>query len=175
MGEHPPTPWGKELKYARCEYERRFLLSGLPAGATTAIAEITDRYLPGTRLRLRRVDYLEPAGRAPVLKLTQKVSGRDGSPGLITNTYLSEAEYELLATLPATVLTKTRHSIPPFGVDVFTGELEGLFMAEIEFETEEEFRAFTPPDFAVRDVTTDIRFTGGRLITLDAAALRDLL
>src|SRR4051812_48788055 len=126
MGDNPSAPRGKELKYARCEYERRFLLSGLPAGTTMGIAEITDRYLPGTRLRLRRVDYLEPAGRAPVLKLTQKVPGQGGSPGLITNTYLSEAEYEMLATLPATALTKTRHSIPPFGVDVFRGELEGL-------------------------------------------------
>lgn len=141
----------------------------------TAVVEITDRYLAGTRLRLRRMDYVEPSGRSPVLKLTQKVPGQQGGPGLITNTYLSEAEYELLATLPATVLTKTRHSIPPYGVDVFRGELDGLFLAEIEFETEQEFRAFPTPDFALRDVTDDIRFTGGRLIATDAAALRSLL
>jgi hypothetical protein len=47
-------------KYARVERERRFLLAGPPpAPAVTASRRITDRYLPGTRLRLRRVECLD--------------------------------------------------------------------------------------------------------------------
>jgi hypothetical protein len=42
-------------KYARVERERRFLLAKPPAPSTvTATRVITDRYLVGTRLRLRR-------------------------------------------------------------------------------------------------------------------------
>ena len=106
----------RDGKYARVERERRFLLSGPPpALAVTASRQITDRYLPGTGLRLRRVECLD--GGACEFKLTQKVpAGRPGYvQGLITNTYLSAAEYDLLASLPGEVLSKTRLSVPPSG------------------------------------------------------------
>ncbi len=93
---------------------------------------ITDRYLVGTRLRLRRAVF--PDGDCE-LKLTQKVPlpRPGGVQGLITNTYLSPTEYDLLASLPAAVLSKTRCSVPPLGVDVFDGPLRGLVLAEAEF------------------------------------------
>ena len=152
-------------KYARVERERRFLLAEPPAPATvTATRMITDRYLAGTRLRLRRVE--SPDGGCE-LKLTQKVPlARPGAvQGLITNTYLSAAEYGLLAALPAAVLTKTRFSVPPLGVDVFDGHLQGLVLAEVEFTTDEKARSFVPPPECVAEVTDDARFTGGRLVT----------
>jgi CYTH domain-containing protein len=151
-------------KYARVERERRFLLAEPPApSAATATWTITDRYLKGTRLRLRRVEWPD---RDCELKLTQKVPvARPGAvQGLITNTYLSPAEYDLLASLPATVMTKTRHSVPPLGVDVFAGALRGLVLAEAEFTTDEEARSFVPPPECVAEVTDDSRFTGGRLV-----------
>src|SRR5947208_1185160 len=46
----------REGKYARIERERRFLLADPPpSAAVTGRHRITDRYLPGTRLRLRRI------------------------------------------------------------------------------------------------------------------------
>jgi len=67
----PPEEPIKEGKYARVERERRFLLAGSPsASAVTARRRITDRYLPGTRLRLRRVENLDSGARE--YKLTQK-------------------------------------------------------------------------------------------------------
>ena len=49
----------REGKYAQIERERRFLLVRQPPpAAATGRRRITDRYLPGTRLRLRRIDYL---------------------------------------------------------------------------------------------------------------------
>jgi CYTH domain-containing protein len=80
------------------------------------------------------------------------------------NTYLSPAEYDLLASLPAAVLSKTRFSVPPLGVDVFDGPLEGLVVAEAEFTGDEEPLAFVPPTECVAEVTDDARFTGGRLV-----------
>jgi CYTH domain-containing protein len=161
----PPEEPIREGKYARVERERRFLLAGPPpALAVTDSRRITDRYLPGTRLRLRRVVYLYTG--ACELKFTQKVAaGRPGFvQGLITNTYLSEAEYDLLATLPAEVLSKTRLSVPPLSIDVFDPPLDGLVMADIEFSTDEEAQSFPLPPAAIAEVTEDTRFTGGSLV-----------
>ncbi len=47
---------------------------------------------------------------------------------------------------------------------MFGGELEGLILAETEFPSEEEMRAHPIPDFAVRDVSDDVRYTGGWLV-----------
>jgi CYTH domain-containing protein len=163
-GTAQPEPI-RDGKYSRVERERRFLL-GLPPppSAVTASRRITDRYLPGTRLRLRRVDHL--SGEACEFKFTQKVpAGRPGYvQGLITNTYLSATEYDLLATLPAEVLSKTRLSVPPLSIDVFDPPLHGLVMADAEFPTDEAVRSFVPPPEAIAEVTDDIRFTGGNLV-----------
>jgi CYTH domain-containing protein len=161
----PPEEPIREGKYARVERERRFLLAGPPsAPAVIASRRITDRYLPGTRLRLRRVDYLDSG--ACEFKLTQKVpAGRPGFvQGLITNTYLSAAGYELLASLSAEVLSKSRLSVPPLSIDVFDPPLHGLVMADVEFSTDEEAQSFLPPPAVVAEVTDDSRFTGGSLV-----------
>jgi len=49
-------------------------------------------------------------------------------------------------------------------VDEFQDELTGLVLAEVEFKTPELLAAFAGPDFAVREVTEDPRFTGGLLV-----------
>jgi len=155
----------RDGKYARIERERRFLLTSLPSAlAVTASRRITDRYLPGTRLRLRRIDY--PDGAACEFKFTQKVpADRPGHvQGLITNTYLSATEYELLASIPAEVLSKTRFSFPPLSIDVFDPPLHGLVLADVEFTTDEAARSFARPPMAIAEVTDDVRFTGGILV-----------
>ncbi|MGW0997973.1 hypothetical protein [Streptomyces sp. NPDC002520] len=151
--------------YGRVERERRFLLAGPPAAAVvTARRRITDRYLTGTRLRLRCDESLDSGTR--VFKLTQKTPAeRPGAvQGLVTSITLSPREYELLASLPASALSKTRLSVPPMGVDVFEPPLHGLVMAEAEFATDEAAAAFVPPETAVAEVTDDIRFAGGSLV-----------
>ena len=154
----------REGKYARIERERRFLLAGPPVPAVTARRRITDRYLPGTRLRLRRIDDLDSGDCE--FKFTQKVpAGQPGYvQGLITNTYLSAAEYDLLASLPAAVLSKTRLSAPPLSIDIFEPPLHGLVMADVEFCADNEAQSFLPPPAAIAEVTEDTRFTGGSLV-----------
>lgn len=167
-------------KYARIERERRFLLAGPPdLGLVTETVRITDRYLDGTRLRVRSVQGPDAGERS--FKLTQKIPAdhpgdlSHGVQGLITNTYLSEREFRVISMLPGAVLAKTRYSVPPFGVDVFEGELAGLVLAEAEFETDDDCSAFEPPlDGRVRiiaEVTADPRFSGGQLALTTA---RDL-
>jgi CYTH domain-containing protein len=159
----PPEEPIHEGKYARVERERRFLLAEPPApSAVTATRTITDRYLVGTRLRLRRSESPDSGNE---LKLTQKVpAGRPGYvQGLITNTYLSVAEYDLLASLPAEMLSKTRLSVPPLGIDIFDPPLHGLVLAEAEFITDDAAQSFLLPRAAIAEVTDDARFTGSSL------------
>jgi CYTH domain-containing protein len=124
---------------------------------------IVDRYLDGTRLRLRRVEDLDGTGPA-ALKLTQKVPGAPW--GELTTIYVSEQEYALLCGLPAAVLVKERQSVPPLGYDVFRGALGGLVLAEAEFDDDPSAAAYRPPD-GLREVTDDVRFTGGALVRAD--------
>lgn len=167
MNDQPPSMAAGPRhrgKYARAERERRFLLAAPPAAAEVLVARrITDRYLTGTRLRLRHSQRLDTGELE--LKFTQKIPADNPGPvqGWITNTYLSPSEYALLATLPAVTLTKTRFSVPPLGIDVFDGQLQGLIMAEAEFASDHDYQAFTPPPRCIHDVTTDPRFTGGQL------------
>ncbi|WP_433894228.1 hypothetical protein [Streptomyces sp. CA-111067] len=159
------TPADRAGKYALVERERRFLLAVAPETShAREVRRITDRYLTGTRMRLRRVD--QPAPVQPEFKLTQKVPADRPGPvqGTITNIYLSEAEYDVFAVLPSAVLTKTRLSIPPLGIDVFDAPLHGLVLAEAEFTTDEDMHTFEPPSDIVSEVTDDPRFTGGRLV-----------
>jgi CYTH domain-containing protein len=164
-----------ESKYARTEWERRFLLDHFPSGASvTLVRRISDRYIVGTTLRLRQ----QSDGEGQVqFKLTQKLPGAmvQAQRGLITTMYLSKEEFGVLAKLPAKVLTKTRHSVPPFGIDVFEGVLSGLVLAEAEFNSAAEASALALPSFIVREVSGDSRFTGGSLVTVSRQELENWL
>ncbi len=165
-------------KYTRVERERRYLLRGLPEGleAKAPHAQITDNYLMGTRLRLRKHRWV-PTNEW-TLKLTQKHTPAppDFSRTLITNIYLNEYEYEVFSVFEANELRKNRypyeHDGRKYSVDVFLGALKGLILAETDFDTDEEMDAFPPPPFAVLDVTHDELFTGGRLVYLTIEELR---
>jgi CYTH domain-containing protein len=150
-------------KYARIERERRFLLDRFPSAEVVRIRHITDRYIDGSRLRLReQTDY----GGLAIFKLTQKAPARANGTQriLITTLYLTEGEFRLLSQLPGKVLSKVRYSVPPFGIDVFEGALQGLRLAEAEFNSETESDALLIPDFILHEVTNDERFTGGQLV-----------
>ena len=166
----------REGKYARIERERRFLLAEPPpAVARHSVRWISDRYLTGTRLRLRLIRREDTS--ALEYKLTQKVPSprRRGVQGLITNIYLDRAEYDLIASLPASVVTKTRTSLPPMSIDVFSGHLDGLVIAEAECTSDADCNSFVPPSYGIAEVTTDTRFTGGRLARVSRNGLLAVL
>jgi CYTH domain-containing protein len=153
-----------QRKYSRIERERRFLLDQFPKNVNVVrIRRITDRYIDGTGLRLRQ----QSDDNGPtLLKLTQKVpSPASGAQqGFITTIYLTNHEFRILAQLSAKQLCKTRYSVPPFGIDVFEDTLEGLVLAEAEFESALDADALTLPSFIVSEVSADSRFTGGELV-----------
>ena len=102
-----------ESKYARIEREQRYLLRDLPAGLNRADhhLQITDNYITGTRLRIRKVR--DPATNKWIVKFTQKFAPdpKDLSRTIITNIYLNATEAETLAIEKATkYLAQTRAS-----------------------------------------------------------------
>jgi CYTH domain-containing protein len=156
-----------KLKYAWIERERRWLCHEIPTARVIGAEAITDLYVTGVRLRLREALPLD--GGEPMRRLTRKADV-DASTRLLTSIYLSPEEFALLAGLPGKVIRKTRHRLAPEGgvamsVDRFEGPLQGLILAEAEFETDEAMAAFAAPDFCVREVTEDPRYTGGALIS----------
>src|SRR2546423_5681602 len=165
-------------KYERIERERRFLLHALPPGLelTNEHAQITDNYITGTRLRLRKSRW--PATNEWTLKLTQKHAPAppDFSRTLITSIYLNEYEYEVLSVFEANELRKNRyhfeHEGRLYSVDVFLGPLRGLILAETDFDSDEEMDAFPLPTFAAFDVSREEMFTGARLVELTAEDIR---
>lgn len=172
---HPDAPPGKATKYAQREYERRFLLAAVPPGDPVRITVLCDRYIDGTRIRLRKATETAAGATSTIYKLTQKVPAPDGTPGLITTFYLNHDEYRRLASLPAGVLVKTRYSLPPFAVDVFAASRQGLILAELELATGEDPRDRPAPELAVAEVTGDLRFTGGSLVATTRDELRQTL
>jgi CYTH domain-containing protein len=159
-------------KYACLELERRFLLTELPVSLAGQPYRwhIIDRYLPNTRLRLRRMSAY--GDEQDVTKFGQKYRKKDQSAAeaILTNLYLNEAEYSRLSSLEARELIKKRYSYPHQGfnysIDVFEGRLAGLILAEIECETTEQLTTMRVPAFALREVTADLFFTGGNLASL---------
>jgi len=156
-------------KYACLEIERRYLLPKLPDGlrAQSAGWRIFDRYIAGTRLRLRRMEPLN--GDPVVYKLGQKYRADSQGPGetTMTNFYLDQAEYDRLVRLDGRDLFKIRHPFThdglTYGIDVFEGDLEGLILAEIECESLDIFEKIAMPPAGWIDVTENASFTGGYL------------
>lgn len=168
-----------ESKYARVERERRYLLRDLPEGLTRADPhlQITDNYITGTRLRIRKVR--EPRTNKWTVKFTQKFAPdpADLSHTIITNTYLNALEAETLAVFSANEIRKNRYYFDydsrKFSIDMFLGDLFGLVLAEVGFETDEELEHYPKPPFALADVTNNALFTGGRLCELTFSEVRE--
>jgi CYTH domain-containing protein len=145
------------LKYAVVERERRFLLASLPDGVV-GTKEISDRYLTGTRLRLREVR--ERDGTV-VRKLGHKVRLSAGPAEVAcTNFYLNDHEWAALEALPARVLRKKRHVVQRDGLTIAVDEHEdGTLVAEID--DRDQPSQFVPDWLdTLEDVSDDERWTG---------------
>jgi len=148
------------LKYAVVERERRFLLARLPEGILST-KQIVDRYVTGTRLRLREVR--EEDGTV-IRKLGHKVRLSEGPTEVAcTNVYLNDQEWAVLGALPALILRKKRHMLHRDGLIVAVDEHEdGTLVAEID--DRDQPSQFVPDWLdTIEDVTEDERWTGAWL------------
>jgi CYTH domain-containing protein len=167
--------------YARPEYERRFLIRNLPERADREnVVIIIDYYVPRTRLRLRRMEFRHDG--TIEFKLGLKFADPTLPAGCValTNLYLTEYEFEWLRPYAGTN-SVIKHRYPyvyngrRYGIDVFKTHLNGLVLAETEFDNARDFINFQLPPFAIEDVTTDQFFTGGSLATITETVLGRVL
>lgn len=166
------------LKYARIEEERRFLLKSIPEGlqAEEPFVRIFDHYVPGTRLRLRLVQ--SSTGEPLVYKFGQKyqTGEKELHQTIMTNIYLNEAEYLTLLDLGGQTISKRRYQYHyhdnEYSIDIFEDDLQGLILAEVEGQETTDISSLPIPGFAFKEVTGDLRFTGGELAKLTAGEFR---
>jgi CYTH domain-containing protein len=143
------------------EIERKFLIDEVPEDLEIGSrAEIAQGYLAtgDHQVRLRR------QGDRPLLTAKR---GR----GLVRDEVevpLEEESFERLWPLTeGRRLKKERLTATVDGqkveVDVYQGPLAGLIVAEVEFEDIDAARAFSPPEWFVRELTDDARYSNQRL------------
>lgn len=143
------------------EIERKYLIHTLPDHLEDYPHRTLEQaYLctePVVRVRRDDNDYI----------LTYK------SKGLMVreeyNLPLTEEAYRhLLVKADGRIITKERYCIP-YGdhltveLDVFDGDLAPLLLAEVEFASEDEANAFTPPAWFGEDVTFSSKYHNSTL------------
>ena len=132
------------------EIERKFLIKSLPENLSAYYSTLIEQaYLCGRPvIRVRR--------DGDQYYMTYK------GAGLIAREEYSlplteEAYAHLLKKADGIIITKRRYRIPcgthTIELDVFSGEYEGLILAEVEFESLEDAGKFVPPDWFAEDVS----------------------
>ena len=116
------------------EIERKFLVSGEFKSLATSHSRIVQGYISSARGRTVRVRIRDDKGYLTI-------KGASNASG--TSRYEWEKEHV-------------------FEVDEFYGENEGLVVAEVELESEEE--SFVKPDFIGKEVTGDVRYYNSQLM-----------
>ena len=144
-------------KYSLLEIERRWLVDLKEAENLDQcrVRHIEDRYINGTRLRLRIV---EEEGKGAEYKLCKKYGRVSDLAEPITNLYLTEEEYKTFVLLPAATVDKLRYALAEGSIDIY--EPEGIAVYEVEFDTMEQAQLYVPPPFALQEVTSLEGYSG---------------
>ncbi|MCR5416535.1 MAG: CYTH domain-containing protein [Pseudobutyrivibrio sp.] len=142
------------------EIEKKFLIKDLPDLTKYEYVDIQQGYLstsPVVRIRKKNDRYI----------LTYKGGGLMAREEL--EAALDKESYEhLLEKIDGHPITKRRYLIPlnkyTVELDVFSGHMDGLIMAEVEFPSIEEANSFNPPDWFGEEVTEDRRYHNSNMI-----------
>lgn len=145
------------------EIERKFLVS-------ETISDVV-KYLQSKKIRQ---GYISDNDGKTVRVRTKGEKGYLTIKGKTVGISRDEFEYEipfedanqLLANFCAKVLDKERYELivgeKKWEIDIFHGKLEGLKIAEIELESEEE--EFELPGWIEKEVSSDVQYYNSKLI-----------
>lgn len=154
------------------EIERKFLLDGVPPVVDGhPSTEITQGYIAIT-------DDAEVRIRARAGEHVLTVKGGRGVVRREVTVTLTREQFDALWPMTAgRRVTKRRVVVPhddvELEIDVFTGELGGLVIAEVEFPSQEASEAFSPPAWFGREVTDDPAYRNAALATDGRPAASD--
>lgn len=147
------------------EIEKKYLIKDVPRDINSyPHVSIEQAYLcTDPTLRVRRY------GNRYILTYKKRIN--DPSKLNVSEEIESELSYEayehLFSKADGTPIRKTRYKIP-YGehvieLDIFHGAYEGLYLAEVEFESVSEGESFVPPAWFGDDVSDDVRYTNAYL------------
>ena len=145
------------------EIERKFLVIGDFKSQAFEQSRIVQGYISSARGRTVRVRIRNGRGYLTI----KGASNESGTSRYEWEKELSlhEAE-ELMKLCEPGVIDKTRDLVRRgehiFEVDEFYGENEGLIVAEVELNAEDE--AFVKPSFIGQEVTGDVRYYNSQLM-----------
>ena len=149
-------------KDAGSEIERKYLVRAVPNLEGVKRQEVLQGYMAvdadGTEVRLRRIGgrYVETVKTGAGLKR-----------GEIEIDITPEQFNALWPSTENRRVEKTRYEIEYAGciieLDLYSGGLAGLQVAEVEFDSEDASAAFTPPDWFGREITEDSAFKNRNL------------
>ena len=145
------------------EIERKFLVIGDFKSQAFEQSRIVQGYISSARGRTVRVRIRNGRGYLTI----KGASNESGTSRYEWEKELSlhEAE-ELMKLCEPGVIDKTRYLVRSgeliFEVDEFYGENEGLIVAEVELNAEDE--AFVKPSFIGQEVTGDVRYYNSQLM-----------
>lgn len=143
------------------EIERKFTIKSLPENLSQYDYRTLEQGYLNTSpvVRVRREDdqyYLTYKGKGFLVREEYNLA------------LTQEAYLHLREKADGLIITKKRYLIPlnhklTIELDIFEGPLAPLVLAEVEFESEEEALAFTPPEWFDKDVTKDPSFSNSAL------------
>ena len=148
------------------EIERKFLVvSGDYRHEAVSKSRIIQGFLNTDPYRTVRI-------RIRDLEAYLTIKGKSNEAGTIRNEWEIAIDYdkakELLAISEGPVIEKIRYLVPvgdhTFEVDEFCRDNEGLVIAELELEEEDE--AYLSPDWLGREVTGEIKYYNSQLSKL---------
>ena len=164
-------PWRQVLvarrlensEHTTVERERTFLVHRVPelGGPGSSIRQGYLALDGKVQVRIREVDGS---------RRTLTVKGGDGAVRTELEWKIGPERFDALWPFTrGRRLEKLRHRVPISGhtaeVDVFAGDLEGLILVEVEFDSDEEMSAFAIPDWFGPEVTDDRRYANAALAT----------
>lgn len=133
------------------EIERKFLVECIPDLSGVSYSQIKQGYFSiSPEKRVRQMDqeyYVTEKGEGDMIREEKEWQVDEKTAG------------ELFNLSKTYIIEKKRYKIPcgkhTVELDVYEGRHAGLVVAEVEFETEREALAFTPPVWFGKEITAD--------------------
>jgi CYTH domain-containing protein len=158
-------------KTAQSEFHRLFLIEKLPEplGPASRHLQILDRYIDGTRIRLRQMR--DPYSNERTQILQKRIEPSTGTESRSAEIHLDDHEYSLFDQFGGREIRKNRYfhefDLVMYAFDVYLGPLKGLNLARVDFETGDAALDLAPPGFSVIEVTNEPFFAGKHLANKD--------
>lgn len=160
------------------EIERRFLVNELPEDIESSNWIIVEDKIVEDKsgfphIRIRRI------GNTYEINKKYPKDESDVSQMIEESILITKSEYDSLVQVPGFYIGKTRYFYPNGNfiveINVYMGALEGLIIAEVEFESVEEMYSYQKPKFLGAEVTQMNEFATGSLMHKKFEDLKELI